>query len=57
MTFWATLESSCECSRWSKIVVLAFGSDVSLEDKKIHLRFCDHMSLENHLVEYSFREK
>jgi hypothetical protein len=22
VTFWATLESSCECSRWSRIVAL-----------------------------------
>jgi hypothetical protein len=50
VTFVATLESSSECSRWRRIVVLDFDQYKSSREKQKNSRFCDHVSLEQHFI-------
>lgn len=53
--FLATLESSSECSRWRRIVVL----DIQLSTRRFkgsggYSRFSNHVSLEKHLIKLTF---
>jgi len=53
--FLATLESSSECSRWRRIVVL----DIQLSTRRFkgsvgYSRFSNHVSLEKHFIKLTF---
>lgn len=56
VTFFATLESSSECSRWRTTVVLFFNEFLyfALRGHIYDLRFGNHVCLEEHLIQGPF---